>query len=74
MQLHTPNFFYQALPCALFVAVPVADLHVADVAAVDGKAYGCADVMESVAACGARVDMEQVIYVIVDNLQDVRVA
>lgn len=52
----------------------MADLHIADIATVDGKADGGAYVMETIAACGAGVEVEQVVDIVVDDFKDVRVA
>ena len=52
-------------------AGPLADLHVAHVAAVDRKAHGRADLVESELPGGPGIDCQQVVDGIVDDLEDV---
>lgn len=53
---------------------PFADLQIADVAAVDDEPHGRAHLVETVFACCARIDVQGVVPVVVDDFQDVRVS
>ena len=53
---------------------PLADLQIADVAAVDDEPHGRAHFVEAVFAGCTRIDVEGVVAAVVNDLQDVRVA
>ena len=40
---------------------PFANLHIANIVAIDGETYGCADSVESVLTCCAGVDVQKLV-------------
>ena len=59
----TPCFFskkravLRSLPRTLFISLPMAYFHIANISSVDSKAYGSADIMEAVTTRSAWVKM-----------------
>ena len=58
--------YYVKLP----LSFPFAHLHIAYVVAINGEADSCANAMEAILAGCAGIDVQQRIYWVIDNLQD----
>mgnify|MGYP005790055129 CR=1 FL=1 len=53
---------------------PLSDLHVANLLSVDDESQGAADLVESVASGGSRIEVKQVVNGVVDHLQNMGVS
>ena len=58
----------------MLLAGVLPNLHIADLATIDFEAYGGAYSVRSILACGTRIDVEQIVNRIVDDLENMRVA
>ena len=57
----------------MLLAGVLPNLHIADLAAVNFEAYGGAYSVGTILACSSRVDVEQIVYWVVNDFEDMRV-
>lgn len=52
---------------------PLANLHIANIVAIDGEAYGCSDLVKTILAGRTRIYVQKLIHRVEDNFKYVRV-